>query len=129
MDVWGTVAAICKILPVIVSFHSGACCAGRKHPTKRKKKKSTNKTSAVCSLQVSMGHTRCHRQAAGPPHAPGSQSLVFVGVEEILLFLSLSLSSISFFLVVLGPWPQGKRAPGTLPCTWPSPSSNLVEWK
>lgn len=66
MDVCGRVAAIFKILPVLVSFHSGACCAGRKHPTKRKK--SANKTSTVCLPWWGLAQGRASSAGLGRTH-------------------------------------------------------------
>lgn len=53
MDVCGRVAAIFKILPVLVGFHGGARCAGRKHPTNRKK--SANKPALPPACGVGKG--------------------------------------------------------------------------
>ena len=110
MDVCGRVAVIFKILPAPVSFHSGACCAGRKHPTRRKK--SANKTSTVrpsCGGWHQTGLPSaslcgpCAQppekpgfQLSGPPPPPVFQPLAFCGVEGFsppplsLIFLSFT---------------------------------------
>lgn len=132
MDVRGRVAAISKILPVLVSVHSGACCAGRKHPTRRKK--SANRSSTV---RLSCGgQPRAGLLSAGlcgactqPRAAP---FLTLLLVSSHLLFVVLTVSffpPVSFFFVVLGPGPQGKGAPGTLPSAWSFTPSSLTKWE
>lgn len=110
MDVCGRVAVIFKILPVLVSFHSSACCARRKHPSRRKK--SANKTSTVrpsCGGWHRTGFLSASlcRVCTPPPEKPGFplsspppppvfQPLVFCGVEGFsppplsLIFLSFT---------------------------------------
>lgn len=60
------------------------------------------------------------------PHSspPIFQPLAFCGVEA--LFFSLP---VTFFFVLLGPWPRGKGTPGALPSTWSFTSNNLGKWK
>lgn len=107
MDVCGRVAAIFKILPVLVSFHSSACCEGRKLTTKRKKKNLPTKPAlSACpggwgggtglSLLAASLCGACTQppvktsfQPSSPPLPPILQSLAFCGLEGFSLFPSL----------------------------------------
>lgn len=128
MDVCERVAAIFKILPVLVSFHSGACCAGKKHPTKQEKY--ANKTSTVRlfpgrGLGLASGwvfSARPCRPCTQPPGRPSIRqaSSAPPGFQPSALcgglgfFLLLSLIFLSFTWTV----DLEKGALGTLPLAW-----------
>lgn len=61
-------------------------------------------------------------QPYSSPHFPAISFLWCWG----FLFLFFP---VSFFLVLLGPWPREKGIPGTLPSAWSFTSSSLPKWK
>lgn len=123
---------------MLVSIPSGACCAGRKPPTERKNLPEKPALSAcLVGLGTSMGLPSaslcraCPQPPVKPSFQPSSptpppifQPLAFCGVEGFFFF-----PLVSFFLVLFGPQPRGKGAPGTPPSTWSFSSSSLTKWK
>lgn len=136
MDVCGRVAAIFKILPVLVSFHGGACCAGRKHPPTEKNPPANLHSPPACRVgkgwappQALQGMHSATSEAPlptiRPAPPPGFQPLTFCGVEGFFFLFFL----VSFFLVLLGPWPWRKGAPGSLPPLSPLPPATSQRGK